>query len=489
MMNGHSTPLSPLSYRADLDGLRAVAIILVMIEHLFRGFGLVSGGLGVDMFFVLSGYLITRILVKELAQGTFSFRNFYTRRIRRLFPTVLLAFVVALIAGWWLLSPYGFRLLGGTVAASGTGTMNCVLSFGLPFFHIDPKLLPFGQLWSLAIEEQFYLLFPVLLLGMNRVSFLIRWRIHILVLLACVSWTYHYMFKDIWGETYYNPVARSWELLIGVLLALSGDQCSVWLRKAGLVCQAWAVAGRRSLVLMGMMVMASDMESDVVNLCFGLILMGAGVFLSLRSAKTRVSSRENRGVEGVGNSAASGAPLIHSDFLKSPLSGLTNTPATNTPATMVVGSVLIISSLFIGVVVPVCFSGILATVGTAFLITAGPDALVNKQFLSRPIMVYIGKISYALYVIHYPLMVLWGLVGGGLVKDPGVLWLIFFLSFPLAAFMYHGIEQPTRRAPYLWSWVVLMGVCVGVGYAGYSEKIMPKNHIENISDETRRIIV
>jgi hypothetical protein len=55
--------------------------------------------------------------------------------------------------------------------------------------------------------------------------------------------------------------------------------------------------------------------------------------------------------------------------------------------------------------------------------------------------------------------------------------------------MYHGIEQPTRRAPYLWSWVVLMGVCVGVGYAGYSEKIMPKNHIENISDETRRIIV
>ncbi len=465
-----SSHLRLFSYRPDLDGLRAVAIILVMIEHLFRGFGLVAGGLGVDMFFVLSGYLITQTVLKELAKGIFSFGHFYARRIRRLFPTVIVAFGVALIAGWWLLDAYGFRLLGGTVAASGLGIMNCVLSFGLPFFHIDPKLLPFGQLWSLGVEEQFYLIYPWLLVGMTRVSFLVKRRIPLLMLLACVSWAYHYTFRDIWGETYYNFLARYWGLLIGVILALSGDKISLRLLKVRAACQSLGMVFSLGMILLGSVFMGAEMDTMGINLWIGLAFFGFGLIFCAKKGDLPgrlIVNPSVRPVVGPGEIA-----LGHN-----PAACPTNTVA------MEAGAYLIVVALVTGVTVPLCFSAILATVGTALLIIAGPDGWINKKFLTQPIMVYIGKISYALYVIHYPLMVIWGLVDGHVIPDPGVLWFIFALSFPLAAFVYRFVEQPTRRAPPLWPWIALMLVCVAVGYAGYCQYINPRSHRDLLSQQ------
>ncbi|UWX04053.1 acyltransferase [Pseudoxanthomonas sp. NC8] len=172
-------PQRDSAYRTDIEGLRAVAVMVVVLHHLWPQ--LVPGGfIGVDVFFVISGYLITRIIRRDMDDGRFTFIGFYERRIRRLFPALLVVLGFVLVAGWYLLPPSDY--LTTFRASAGTTLFAANLMFWRDlergYFATDAKLNPLLHMWSLGIEEQFYLLFPIVLLLIHRYAR--RWLAHAL---------------------------------------------------------------------------------------------------------------------------------------------------------------------------------------------------------------------------------------------------------------------------------------------------------------------
>src|ERR1700692_3599518 len=153
------------SYRADIDGLRAVSILLVVGYHAQPW--LVPGGfIGVDIFFVISGFLITRIILTQAKAGTFSFTGFYARRIRRIFPALIVVLAATYLIGWFVLLPDGFALLGRSTAAGVAFVSNLFQLGQTGYFAPDAAENPLLHLWSLGIEEQFYIFWPPLLVLM-----------------------------------------------------------------------------------------------------------------------------------------------------------------------------------------------------------------------------------------------------------------------------------------------------------------------------------
>ena len=155
--------MSSLKYRTDIDGLRAVAVLGVVIYHAFPW--MIPGGfVGVDIFFVISGYLISGILYKGHKSGNFSFKEFYARRIRRLFPALITMLVITMAYGWVILLPDEFQQLGKHVASGTLFIQNIVFWQESGYFDTTAILKPLLHLWSLAVEEQFYIFFPPILL-------------------------------------------------------------------------------------------------------------------------------------------------------------------------------------------------------------------------------------------------------------------------------------------------------------------------------------
>lgn len=204
------------AYRADIDGLRAVAVLAVVAYHAFPDW--VRGGfVGVDVFFVISGYLITGIVLGSLRRGGFAFGEFYGRRVRRLFPALILVLLASYGAGWLLLLPDEFLHLGRNIAGSAGFVANFVLWQESGYFDFAAPYKPLLHLWSLGIEEQFYLVWPLLLyMGW-------RWRGHLLwplLLLFAASFLgnlWHIRSDPV--AVFYLPLTRFWELLAGGLLA------------------------------------------------------------------------------------------------------------------------------------------------------------------------------------------------------------------------------------------------------------------------------
>ncbi len=150
------------SYRADIDGLRGVAVLAVLLFHGFPG--LLRGGfIGVDIFFVISGYLITDILLGNQDRGRFRLFDFYRHRVRRIFPTLVVVLAACFAFGWLVLFADEFARLGEHIAASAVFISNFVLWKEAGYFDVDSQTKPLLHLWSLAVEEQFYLLWPPLL--------------------------------------------------------------------------------------------------------------------------------------------------------------------------------------------------------------------------------------------------------------------------------------------------------------------------------------
>src|SRR6267142_5710049 len=176
----------PASYRPDIDGLRAVSILLVVGYHAHPW--LVPGGfIGVDIFFVISGFLITRIILTQIKTGAFSLAGFYARRIRRIFPALLVVLAVTYLIGWFILLPAGFSLLGESIAAGVAFVSNLFQLSQVGYFAPDAAENPLLHLWSLGIEEQFYIFWPPILLimfGSYRRRF---WMIGIAIASLCVS--------------------------------------------------------------------------------------------------------------------------------------------------------------------------------------------------------------------------------------------------------------------------------------------------------------
>ena len=151
------------SYRPDIDGLRTIAVVPVVLFH--AGYGWILGGyVGVDVFFVISGYLITSILVREIEAGRFSLIAFYERRARRILPALMSVLAASLVAGWWLLLPDDFSEFAKSAGATLIFASNIWFNYATSdYFGPAAELYPLLHTWSLAVEEQFYIVFPVLL--------------------------------------------------------------------------------------------------------------------------------------------------------------------------------------------------------------------------------------------------------------------------------------------------------------------------------------
>ena len=203
-------------YRKDIDGLRAIAVLAVVFFHAFPS--VVRGGfIGVDIFFVISGFLISTILLEGLARDTFSLTHFYRRRIVRIFPALLLVLVSCLILGWFILLTDEYAQLGKHIAGGAGFLSNYLFWNEAGYFDQDAETKPLLHLWSLGIEEQFYILWPALL----WLTYKSRLSFALLILLTGITsffWGLQTLGVDPSGA-FYLPQNRFWELLVGTGLA------------------------------------------------------------------------------------------------------------------------------------------------------------------------------------------------------------------------------------------------------------------------------
>jgi len=205
-------------YRPDVDGLRAIAILAVLAFHA-NPFLLPGGFVGVDVFFVISGYLISGVIFARLSEDNFSFSDFYIRRIKRIFPSLIVILLASLLIGWFVLLPDEFSNLGKHIAAGGAFVANIVYWQEADYFAKPSELKPLLHLWSLGIEEQFYLIWPPVLYFIWKR----RWIVGAFIWLMIIA----SFFTNVWASssmpvaTFYLPVTRFWELLLCSWLAYS----------------------------------------------------------------------------------------------------------------------------------------------------------------------------------------------------------------------------------------------------------------------------
>ena len=207
------------THRRDIDGLRAVAVLAVLVFHAAPA-AAPGGFVGVDVFFVVSGFLITGLIVQRRQAGTFTLSDFYARRVRRLLPALLLVLAACVLVGAIGLTGDELRALGRMIVASACFVPNVVLWHDAGYFAPSAIRQPLLHLWSLGVEEQFYLLWPIVLttLGSRRAT-----RVGAAVAIAALSFSIGLLRMDAHpNEVFYLPHGRLWEPMLGALLALSG---------------------------------------------------------------------------------------------------------------------------------------------------------------------------------------------------------------------------------------------------------------------------
>jgi peptidoglycan/LPS O-acetylase OafA/YrhL len=209
------------TYHPEIDGLRALAVVSVLLFHGFPNL-LPGGFVGVDMFFTISGYLITSIIFQELQTNQFSYWSFYQRRIRRIFPSLILVLMACSIIGWIILTPAEYELFGTHLATSAGFVPNFRFWREAGYFDKEAITKPLLHLWSLGVEEQFYLLWPVILgLGWRFLSQSINRLTLFISALLISSLTLSYFTVHVNPTAdFYSPLTRFWELGLGGLIAL-----------------------------------------------------------------------------------------------------------------------------------------------------------------------------------------------------------------------------------------------------------------------------
>jgi peptidoglycan/LPS O-acetylase OafA/YrhL len=211
-------PSVKTSYRSDIDGLRGLAVLAVVGFH---GFPTRVGGgfVGVDIFFVISGFLISSIIIESLQRGEFSFLEFYARRIRRIFPALAVVLIACMSFGWFVLFPDEYQQLGKYIGAGAGFVGNLVSLHEAGYFDTSASLKPLLHLWSLGVEEQFYIVWPVLVL--------LSWRwLQGPIVIATVVLIISFLLNLVLTTTnqlaaFYLPVTRFWELMLGCVLAIT----------------------------------------------------------------------------------------------------------------------------------------------------------------------------------------------------------------------------------------------------------------------------
>jgi peptidoglycan/LPS O-acetylase OafA/YrhL len=385
-MTSQQAHFSHPKYRPDIDGLRAVAVISVVVFHAFPSW-LRGGFIGVDVFFVISGFLISTIVFENLRKGTFSFGEFYSRRVRRIFPALLLVFAASLGLGWFVMLADEYALLGKHVSAGALFVSNLELWSEAGYFDSSRESKPLLHLWSLGVEEQFYILWPVVLW--------LAWRLRRnlaapTLFLAAVSFALNVagIRRDA-AATFYSPQTRFWEILCGSLLAWVVTQESLperipqWSRN-------FSGDGAR-------------LARNVLSF-LGLSLLVFGFW------------KINRESHFPGKWA----------------------------------------------LVPVS--------GALLSLAAGPTAWVNRRVYSHPYAVWIGGISYPLYLWHWPLLS-FARINEGAEPAAAIRVAVVALSFGLAWLTYQLIERRWRFGPHasakVTALVSMMVLLAGGGFALY----------------------
>ena len=360
----------PLEHRADLDGLRAIAVLGVIAYHAVPGAAR-GGFAGVDVFFVVSGFLIARIILDGLAAGSFAFSTFYARRIRRLFPALVTVLACVWAFGWVVLLADEYRGLGKHVAGGAAFVANFVSWDEVGYFDAAAATKPLLHLWSLGIEEQFYLAWPFVLWG--------AWRLGKQMLVAtCVilagSAIAYVMLSG--SAAFYAPYARMWELMLGALVAQLGGRIAI----DSALATGLSVAGGVAIVL-----------------------------------------------------GFAGAPWV-----------------------------------------------VVSALGAALLIAAGDRAWVNRTLLSSRALGWIGGISYALYLWHWPLLSYLRILEG---EPPPFAHRLAVVaaSVVLAALTTRWIERPIRTGR---ARAQILAVCAAMlligsaGYVAYDRDGFPRRSVQ-----------
>ena len=374
------------AYRPDVDGLRALAVGAVVLFHAIPG-SLPGGFLGVDIFFVISGYLISGMILEGIHAGSFTILGFYLRRARRILPALLVMLLGASLLALLVLMPDEMERFAKNVTASALFVPNLVLARETGYFDAATATNPLLHLWSLGVEEQFYLLWPLALMLFAR-----RARpattVAVIAGIIVVSFVAHFVVsRHSATASFYLPFTRFWQLATGALLAALAVMRDR--RSGGRSGGALAVAVRPAW------------QSNAMSLA-GLLLIG-GSIVAMRPAW----------------------------------------------------------EAFVAVSVP-------ATVGAALFIAAGPAALLNRViFSSRPV-VYLGLISYPLYLWHWPPLSFLRIMEVDQGASGRLLRIGAVAFATIAAILtYHLIELPVRRRKDLRSLgirlVGLLGVTAAAG--------------------------
>lgn len=234
-------------YRPEIDGLRMIAVLAVIFYHAgFPGFG--GGYVGVDIFFVISGFLITAIIAREIDAGKFTYREFYERRARRILPALFAVCAASAIAAWFLLSPGQMRHFGQSLVATMGFGANIYFYLTSGYFSPAIHTLPLIHMWSLAVEEQFYVVFPIVLVLVAR--FAPRTRLALVVAIFVVSLAASLAVQASHPlENFYLVPLRAWELMAGSLLALEEARVRTWVARHRAAADAVAWAGLAAMVL------------------------------------------------------------------------------------------------------------------------------------------------------------------------------------------------------------------------------------------------
>jgi peptidoglycan/LPS O-acetylase OafA/YrhL len=376
-----------LIYRADIDGLRAIAVGIVVLFH--ARLGLFPGGYtGVDVFFVISGFLISTIIWRELQAGKFTFAGFYERRVRRIFPALAVVMLVTLVVGALTMAPQDYATLGKSARATAAFYSNFFFNSQFGYFMPGAETQPLLHTWSLAVEEQFYLVAPFFLILLARMP--ATYRIPLFLILFAVSLTISSI--GAFGESkgaFYLPHSRAFELMFGMALVIG---------------------------------LAPQWRNETV--------------------------REAAAFAGLAMIAV--AAFAYSD--STPFPGLA-------AAVPCLGTMLLIS-------------------------TATNKPTMVSRALSVAPMVMTGKISYSLYLWHWPLFVFAEYQYGERLPVAYSLGLIA-LAVALSLLTYYFVEQPARRRSFLTrniaigAGVLAMGLLAAVSHAvietkGWPERLGPE---------------
>jgi peptidoglycan/LPS O-acetylase OafA/YrhL len=335
-------------YRGDIDGLRAIAVLSVVGFHAFPR-ALRGGFTGVDVFFVISGFLISGIIFEDLRRGRFSFARFYARRFRRIFPALIVVLAACLVYGSLALAPDEFRELGKQAAAGAGFSSNILQWLQAGYFDEQATAKPLLHLWSLGVEEQFYIAWPLMLVAAYHRGRLFKYLCGALLLVSFATNLVQTATSP--SAAFYLPLPRFWELLLGALLAYRFRSDADAVGPAAVTGQWRTVAG--------------------------LALIGAGFML----------------IDG--------------------------------------------ERAFPG------WWALLPTLGTALVISS-PGAWLNRTLLSAKPLVFIGLISYPLYLWHWVLLTFARIANYG--EELPRLWRIALIaaSALLAWFTYRWVEKPIR---------------------------------------------